>query len=337
MTQARRISRAAVNAEQRAALASRIAGFVTWEIDAETLEIVYDTGLASMFGVAPGDTAECVADFASHIHPDDHDTVLAALEAAKIPEGRYFAEFRVGGQEAGWRWLRGSGEGVRTSEGVRIIGFNVDITELRQADETRQLLLQELDHRLKNLFTVASGMVNMTARAASTPAEMAVALNGRLMAMARAHDLLRSVVTARLGQGESASLQDLVRVVLEPHLPLERERIRVTGPALQVGPKAATSLGLVLHEFATNAAKYGALLSAEGELEVAWSARGDHLALSWQEMGGPAVEGPPSRKGFGSQLARLGVTGQLGGSLHYDWRPSGVVLHLEIPLEQLSL
>ena len=330
------MSRAAVAAERRAAIASRIAGFVTWEIDVETMAIVYDTGLAAMFGLSPGEAAESVADFAAHIHPDDVAAAEAALGEATRPEGRYFAEFRVGSAEAGWRWLRGSGEGVGTAMGVRIIGFNVDITDLRQAEEARLLLLQELDHRLKNLFTIASGMVNMTARAASTPAEMAVALNGRLMAMSRAHDLLRSVVTARLGQGESASLQDLVRVVLEPHLPPQRERIRVTGPALQVGPKAATSLGLVLHEFATNAAKYGALSSAEGELEVAWSAGNDHLVLSWQEMGGPAVEGPPSRKGFGTQLARLGVTGQLGGRLHHDWRPSGVVLRLELPLDQLS-
>jgi two-component sensor histidine kinase len=316
-------------------LAARIAGFVTWEIDAETLAIVYDTGLAPMFGLSPGDTADCVADFAAHIHPDDRETVLTAMEDAKAPGGRYFAEFRVGSEEAGWRWLRGSGEGVATSDGVRIIGFNVDITELCQAEEARQLLVQELDHRLKNLFTVAAGMVNMTARTARSPAEMAAALSGRLMAMSRAHDLIRSAVTARMNGGESASVHDLVRVILEPHLPSDRNGIRLEGPPLRAGPRATTSLALVLHELATNAAKYGALSVAEGVLEVNWTAEEDHLTLRWQENGGPVVEAPPQRKGFGTQLARLGVTSQLGGSIAYDWPSSGVVILLTVPLEQL--
>jgi PAS domain-containing protein len=122
-----------VATEQRAALASRLAGFVTWEIDAQTLRIVYDTGLASLFGLDTVRPPTNVADFVARIHPDDLEPTLEALREAKVPGGRYFAEFRVGSETTGWRWLRGSGEGVATPEGVRIIGFNVDITREREA------------------------------------------------------------------------------------------------------------------------------------------------------------------------------------------------------------
>ncbi len=165
---------------------------------------------------------------------------------------------------------------------------------------------------------------------------MAAALSGRLLAMSRAHDLIRSAVAARMNGGESASLEELVRVLLEPHLPSGRAGVRLDGPPLRAGPRATTSLALVLNELATNAAKYGALSTPEGTLEVTWTANEDHLVLRWQEKGGPVVEAPPARKGFGSQLARLGVTGQLGGSIVYDWQPSGVVIVLSVPLEQLS-
>jgi PAS domain S-box-containing protein len=405
-----------------------------------------------------------VAEFAARIHPDDLEPTLEALKEAKVPGGRYFAQFRVGSEETGWRWLRGSGEGVATPEGLRIVGFNVDITrereaiaalrageaftrsilesspdcikvmtldgrleffsdgglctmevddfagqlrgaewaslwqpedqprvrnavtaaqsggvgrfqaglptlrgtrkwwdvtvsailgetgapekllaisrditDLHRAEEDRQLLVEELDHRLKNLFTIASGMVSMTARHAKTPAEMAVALSGRLMAMSRAHDLIRSSVTARTaGDSESASVEALLRVVLEPHLPTDQGGARVQGPTLQAGPRPATSLALVLHELATNAAKYGALSSAEGALEVTWAVEDDHLRLTWQETGGPVLKGPPARTGFGSQLARLSISGQLGGTISHDWQPTGVVIRVVVPLPYLE-
>jgi PAS domain S-box-containing protein len=450
-------------ADQRAVLAARLAGFVTWEIDAETLRIVYDTGLAHLFGLEPGQVAESIVDFVARIHPDDLEPTLEALKAAKVPGGRYFAVFRVGSEATGWRWLRGAGEGVATREGVRIVGFNVDITrereaaaalraseaftrsilesspdcikvmsldgrldffsdgglcamevddfgrqlrgvewatlwqpedqpkvrealaqalaggtgrfqaalptlkgtpkwwdvtvsairddsgcpdklvaisrditELHRAEEDRQLLVEELDHRLKNLFGIAAGMVSMTARHARTPAEMAAALSGRLMAMSRAHDLIRSAVAARGRGGESVSVEGLLQVLLEPHLPSEQDGVHIYGPLVQAGPKATTSLALVFHELATNAAKYGALSAPQGELEVSWTVDSGHLLLTWRETGSPPIESPPDRKGFGSQLVRLGVTGQLGGSIQHDWQRAGVAVSLVIPLEQLA-
>lgn len=336
VTAERRAQERAAAMEHRAVLASRIADFVTWEIDAETSQVTYDTGLASLFGMAPGQKATCVDDFAACIHPDDIDRPRASLERARVPGGRYFAEFRVGSEEAGWRWLRGCGEGVATPQGLRIIGFNVDITELHRAEEARQLLLDELDHRLKNLFVIAISLVSMTARTARTPAEMAVALRGRLLALSHANDLIRPAVQARAAGGQGAPVADLIRVVVAPYLSRDPARIVVDGHAVQAGPKAATSLSLVFHELATNAAKYGGLSVPKGSLVVAWHEEDGALVLTWREQGGPALLSPPARTGFGSQLARLGVTDQLGGSIAYDWQPAGVVVTLTVPLEHLA-
>jgi two-component sensor histidine kinase len=252
----------------------------------------------------------------------------------------------VGRFQAGLATLKGTPKwwdvtvsAIRGENGApeKLLAISRDISDLHRAEEDRQLLVEELDHRLKNLFTIASGMVSMTARHAKTPAEMAVALSGRLMAMARAHDLIRSSVAARRGEdGESASVEALLRVVLEPHLPTGQGGARLKGPVLQAGPKAATSLALVLHELATNAAKYGALSSPEGALEVTWVVEDEHLRLTWRETGGPILAGPPARKGFGSQLARLGISGQLGGTICHEWQPTGVVVSVMVPLPHLS-
>jgi two-component sensor histidine kinase len=93
---------------------------------------------------------------------------------------------------------------------------------------------------------------------------------------------------------------------------------------------------VVLHELAANAAKYGALSTSEGALEVSWTVQDNHVHLTWRETGGPALEGPPAQKGFGSQLARLGVTGQLGGRISHDWQPTGVVISLVVPVQHLT-
>jgi two-component sensor histidine kinase len=114
------------------------------------------------------------------------------------------------------------------------------------------------------------------------------------------------------------------------------DQLRVEGPEIVIGPNTATSLALVLHELATNAAKYGALSVSEGCLDVRWQAEGDQLSLSWQELNGPAIQAPPERNGFGSQLVRMSAGGQLGGSITYDWASTGVLIILRIPLERLQ-
>lgn len=218
----------------------------------------------------------------------------------------------------------------------RIVSISREITERKRAEEARQLLLGELNHRVKNLFAVASGMVTMTARGAKSTGEMAETLRGRLMALARSHDLIRPAIAGEAPGHGVATLPELVAAVLEPHvLSGSSEQLRIQGPQVDIGPGAATSLALVLHEMATNAAKYGALSGVEGCLDIRWTVDDGSLTLLWRESGGPPIEKPPEHKGFGSQLARMSASGQLGGSISYDWKPAGLEICFEAPLTAL--
>lgn len=169
---------------------------------------------------------------------------------------------------------------------------------------------------------------------------MAATVRARLGALARAHDLVRPSLNAS-GQAETANttLRDLVETVMSPYLD-QRDpsngQIAFGGCDVPLGATAATSMALVLHEFATNAAKYGALSSVEGCVHIVWSIAQGNLEVEWREQGGPSVARAPERKGFGSQLSHHSIEGQLRGRIAQDWRPEGLVVNLEIPLDHLS-
>ncbi|TFF17227.1 GAF domain-containing protein [Jiella endophytica] len=214
--------------------------------------------------------------------------------------------------------------------------FFRDVTAERQVVETRQLLVRELNHRVKNLFAVVSGMIGMTARHTRTPAEMAKALRGRVSALAQAHELIRPAVTQEeIGQPD-VSLQNLVASLIEPHLTHENDQITIEGPAISLGANGSTNLAMVLHELATNAAKYGALSAPQGRLVVRWSVRADVAYLTWTESGGPPVEHEQSTSGFGSTLIDMSVRSQLRGTVDLDWRQEGLVVELCLPLSRLQ-
>lgn len=214
----------------------------------------------------------------------------------------------------------------------------MDINERKKAEETQDLLVRELNHRIKNLFAVTNGVVSLSARSAGTPQEMARSIRGRLEALARAHEL----IIPALGSGNElvkrgTTLDALVAAISSPYRAQtgEHECFSLAGPAVPLGGQAVTSFALVLHELATNATKYGALSFPEGHIAIGWSVEAGTLLLEWRERGGPAISGPPSGQGFGSLLARRSVEGQLGGELAYDWDPEGLVVRLSAPMERL--
>ncbi|MDP2354939.1 MAG: PAS domain-containing protein [Beijerinckiaceae bacterium] len=223
-------------------------------------------------------------------------------------------------------------------EPLRLVSMSRDVTEQRQAEESRQLLLGELNHRVKNLFAIASGMVTMTSRSATSVPDMAQVLRGRLDALAKAHELIRSAIqTEAHDGGEGAELEALVREILRPHVDLSAvDQLTIEGPGFSLGVKATTSLALILHELATNAAKYGALCAPTGQLSVLWRLLGGGLSLDWIENGTDGTPKGIAREGFGSKLARATATGQLGGTIVYDWRPDGVKISITAPLERLQ-
>ncbi|MCY7338650.1 MAG: PAS domain-containing protein [Sphingomonas bacterium] len=214
-----------------------------------------------------------------------------------------------------------------------------DISHRRQAEERQGLVLKEMDHRVKNLFAIVGGVVTLSARSATTPQDMIGIIQGRLGALASAHVLIRATNSGS-GAKQKSTLDALARTILSPYTDAAIDgravRVMFEGPELAIGGDAVTCLALVLHELATNAAKYGALSTPRGRIHISWTVDKNKLRLTWAERGGPPVSGAPKREGFGSLLARRSVNGQLGGELAFDWDPAGLTVHLSALAERLG-
>jgi PAS domain S-box-containing protein len=226
----------------------------------------------------------------------------------------------------------GRGEVIGASKIAR------DITERRQAERQKNLLLREMNHRVKNLFTVASSIVSLSARSRATAADLVPALQERLRALALAHQLTLPDLSDGAPKADSATtLRALLQTILSPFANggEEHMHIELSGPDVPISGPAVTSVALLLHELATNASKYGALSSASGSVQVQWSASGGRLALTWTERGGPTLDAESKSEGFGSLLAR-GTMAQLGGSISREWREEGLIIHLSASLDQLA-
>lgn len=213
-------------------------------------------------------------------------------------------------------------------------GSQWDVTEIFEKRE--QILMQdnvakELQHRTGNLFAIINAIVNLSARGAGDVADYRDTLNQRLGALGKAHAL--SVGVGGAGEGPS-DLRQLVTDIVEPYRDGHADRIRLAGDAVALPRNAATPIGLTLHELATNAIKYGALSSPDGEVCIDWDIEDAHLVIKWVESGGPPVEAPieSASQGTGHRIMQ-GTLHQLGGSLEHDWRTDGLAATIRIPHE----
>ncbi len=226
----------------------------------------------------------------------------------------------------------------------RILGASKiarDITESKRAQEQRDLLLREMDHRVKNLFAVSNSIVSLIARSANTPRDLALSVSERLAALARAHALTLSSGAIDGGgrPDRPTTLHALIRTILFPYDGSAEggmSRATISGPDIPLSTSAVTGLALLLHEFATNAAKYGALSFPTGVIEIQCSEERDNFVLAWTERGGPSVVNPGDVEGFGGLLTRTTVRGQFGGEISRDWKPDGLSIRLAAPRARLS-
>jgi PAS domain S-box-containing protein len=217
----------------------------------------------------------------------------------------------------------------------------IDITERRRAQEHQTLLVRELNHRIKNLFAITNGMISLSARSATTPKEYAANIRGRLNALATAHELILPTAGGDADAiAESTNLETLLRKILSPYVGTQTDgqnvRLHIDGPSVPLGARTVTSFALILHELATNAAKYGALSVEKGKLHVTWTCAEKALVMKWAESGGPTLDGPPKSEGFGTTLSNHSVREQFGGVLSHKWDLKGLSVELTIPMERLS-
>ncbi|ONG50679.1 hypothetical protein BKE38_17525 [Pseudoroseomonas deserti] len=329
-------------AEARLRLALRAARLGTWEFD-----------LAADRGRRAGPLAEAtpqvaaegfgMAEWIEPIHPEDRPAVQAAFEAlARDERPEFRAEFRVrrpgaDGQSAAgtdWIWISSHGA-VAERDGAgrprRIAGVAQDCTDRKQAEERQALLTREVDHRAKNALAVVQAALRLT-RAETLPLYRR-AVEGRVAALARAQTLLAE------DRWTGADLAALLRGEIEPFLSGRAQALRLEGPAVLLPAAAAQPLAMAMHELATNATKHGALSVPQGEIAIAWTVDDSaerRLRMLWQERGGPALQGPPARRGFGARVMEATLRGQLGGALAFDWAGEGLLCRLELPLQRAA-
>jgi PAS domain S-box-containing protein len=293
----------------------------TWRYTLADNICVYDENAQRLYGLTAARFLHDEEGVKSKFHPDDMELMWSRVTKALDPkgDGRYDVEYRVKQLDGSWRWLsawglvefEGDGPGRKP---VAIVGASRDLTDRKQAEELQRLLLNELNHRVKNTLATIQAISAQTLRGARDLPSAREALDRRIRSMAQAHDLL----TLRSWTG--AKLADVVMRALDAFAP---SQVKMSGAAIDVPPKHALALSLALHELATNATKYGALSCPDGSVSVQWAAQKGMLQLHWEESGGPPVA-PPIRKGFGSRLLEELVVHDLGGKTKLNFDASGV-------------
>ena len=212
-----------------------------------------------------------------------------------------------------------------------------DITETKRAQERQELLLREMDHRVKNLFTLAISVLTLSGRYASSVPQLINSTRDRLSALARAHALTLSHGPRAPHAARPATLHSLIEAITAPHLGEgDSRRFSIIGCDMEISGSTISSLALLLHEFATNSVKYGALSSTAGQIEVHCADRAGNVVITWSERGGPRVAPPIGNEGFGDLLVRATVAGQLGGDISREWKPEGLLIRLSVPRERLT-
>ncbi|MGE5500453.1 MAG: sensor histidine kinase [Ignavibacteriales bacterium] len=197
--------------------------------------------------------------------------------------------------------------------------------EHKRSEEHQKLLINELNHRVKNTLATVQSIIVQTTRSAADLASARESILDRVQSLARAHDLLTTE------NWSGAHLAQVVDRALEPFQPTDQDRLRASGPAVRLDPRQALALSMAVHELATNAAKYGALSRPEGKVAVEWRVDEGVLGFRWSEEGGPPVTAP-RQKGFGSRLLESGLAKELGGSTLLTYAPTGVVCEISAPL-----
>ena len=325
---------------ERLQLALDVSSMGVWHFDPATKEVVVDETTRRVFGL-PVRESHALDTVIACIFEKDRPTVTEALDRAIKTQSQYSAVYRIGQHEDQTRWVKGAGRFMRdTHAATRLVGVVFDVTVQQRADHSRELLLREMNHRVKNSFAVASALVHGALRSATSIDGLAAEVNRRISALARAHD-----TTQAPDEAAARSLRKLAEAIVDAYR--DRDRIEFGEGDLLIPYEIVTPLGLILHEWMTNAAKYGALSHPEGRLSIGWTLlqstdRPDEVKIVWRETvpdgaGLEAKEGLEAKaglggaQGFGSRLIDA-MARQLDGRLSSSATPTGYRNEISFPL-----
>ncbi|WP_209348881.1 PAS domain-containing protein [Pontixanthobacter sp. CEM42] len=277
------------------------------------------------------DSPQQAEDWRPVIHPDDHEPLFTEWYDTFAKGEPFEGEFRLKQRDGSYRWsltrvLPVAGD---NDEGPRWFGTITDFEEAKRQVEARELLANELSHRIKNIFAVIGGLIRLKGRDYPDAEPFSEDINATLDTLNRAHSY---VTHERANEGDT--LQGLIAKLLAPYGDPAGGRLSLSGEDLPVSNRSTTALALVFHELATNSAKYGAFSVAEGSVDIGIKQVDGLISIRWQEVGGP----PPQQElgtGFGSRLVERTVNGQLRGELNRAFEETGLVAVLTVPADAL--
>ncbi|MBM6580752.1 PAS domain S-box protein [Microvirga sp. BT689] len=338
LTARREAETALRQSEARLRVALDAGRMAVWESDTRTNSVSTSPELNRLLGF-PEAATPTVDEIRSRYAPGAQDRLRAAAAAA-LGRGERYAEeeLEVIWPDGSHHWLLVRAELELTPKpaggvDVRAMGVAFDITERKLWEERQRLLINELNHRVKNtLATVQSIAMQSFRDTGETSGSSFTAFQNRLFALARAHDILTR------DNWEGAELREIVGEVVEPYCRQSGGRCDIDGPRVRLTPSMALALSMAVHELATNAAKYGSLSVSAGQVSISWTimpGEPRHLALVWQEQGGPLVA-PPARRGFGTRLIERSLAQELAGEVSLAYVPAGVVCTIKAPLPEGS-
>lgn len=290
-----------------------------------------------LHGLPASASDETHESWVSRIHSEDRQRVVDHFRAAVAgTDIDYTAEYRIiRPSDGAVRWILAKAEIERDAGGapLRLIGAHIDVTARRMAEEEKELLAHELAHRIKNVFAVVQGLIMLSAR--SQPEHLAFAreVADRVTALAHA---TQYVAPGGLTRSDPVDLLAFLRSLLAAYGDDDGESLVCEGDSTLIGPRAATTVALVIHELATNAVKYGALSNPEGRLSVTLMRGRDGFVLVWREQAGRNLPGRPGHAGFGTDLIQKVLAAQFRTRLELTWLPSGLEARLAVMNEHLA-
>ncbi|PVE23826.1 hypothetical protein DC522_13715 [Microvirga sp. KLBC 81] len=325
-------SQAALTAsEARLRLAIDAGRMAIWEAHTATNTITSSPELNRLLGFPP-DTSPSPEEIRSRYAPGERENLHRVAKEALARGDRYAeTELEIILPDSSPRWLLLRAELLDIENGVpgRAVGVALDITDRKRAEEHQQLLINELNHRVKNTLTTVQSIVTQSLRNASTTMEARDAVEGRLFALSRAHDVLTRE------NWDGAYLREVIAHAVEPFQGNGGDRFEVSGNDIRLPPRIALAIAMAIQELGTNAVKYGALSNETGRVAIKWTIEDQegapHLRMVWEEMDGPSVV-EPQRRGFGTRLIERSLAQELNGSVEITFARSGVVCTINAPL-----
>jgi two-component sensor histidine kinase/response regulator RpfG family c-di-GMP phosphodiesterase len=310
--------------EDRRNLALAAGKMGSWDWDMARGDCVWDGGQRHIFGVDPVSFVVTFAEVRKLIHRDDWRNLCRTLWRSRLDAASRQLEFRVCRPDGSIGWCLGTAAASRDAAGriSRISGVTIDITDRKEAEERQLRLAREVDHRAKNALAVVQAVVSLTR--ADNIKQFVVAVEGRIQALARTHNLLSE------SQWRGVNIAELVKEEVAPFRAAKADQVEISGQDLLLEPATAQALAVAVHELTTNAARYGALSQPSGSIHIEWELEGDRLELRWRERGGPPLE-HAAPGGFGIRVIKATIESQLGGVVKFEWPSGGLGCKISLP------